>query len=1081
MNLEFENYHSHSCISNFTALPDSPVKYSEYAKTYKERGMHCLFAVEHGNRGDMFECFSLTEKYESEGYELKTIVGTEAYFVPDRTKKDKTNAHLILIAKDQEGTYQLNEILSESYETGKYVRNRIDFDLLQKLDPNRFVCTSACVAGPVGKFGTESEQITKQIADIFGRNFYLEVQAHPQKEQVIHNQKVLYLYHKYGWPLIFATDSHYIRREDKILRDEILRSKGMHYEDEGFDLFLPTAEEAYEMLMAQGVLSEPQIIEAFQNTLMFREFSGVRFDHYKKIPNIFPKKSQTDRDKMYWQLVHDKYEELYGDTEPELKKKELEDIEKNELLPVIDTHTTDYFLDLKAIIDKGSQYGGVITHTGRGSGVSFASNHLLGFTSVNRLRCEVTLFPERFISRDRLEAGSMPDFDLNVAEQEPFQRAGREIFGEYSFLPMIKYDTLKSLAAFRILAKARDLEPSLTNAVAKQLSAYDNDVKNAEDDEKDLIDIEDYVSPEYLPLVKESEDYRGIIIQGAPHPCAHLMVQGDIRRLFGTIVHEPSNGKKEPIRCANVTGVMADSLGYCKMDILIVSCIKLAEEAYKEANVPMPSVQELVRLTQDDKETWDIYAKGLTMGVNQVEQPKSVLKVKEYKPKSISELSAFVAAIRPGFKSMVKRFLAREDFSYGIPILDDTLRTKEMNASWLIYQEHIMSIGNVAGISPTDGYKLIKAISKKKKAVIESNKAQFIKGLEAKDMDEESALQVWQIVEDSASYMFNASHSYCVAGDSLYAAYIKAHYPLQFYRTLMEMYAEKGKKDKISAARTEAFKGFGIEFKMPRFREDNRTYQIDFEHNTITDTLNSAKNMNKTVASKLLNYSHSDYKYFVDLIYALWKDEKIDKTSIEILIKSHYFEEYGGTGMLYHLWKEVYEGVYKLNEKLKSFDERVTALHKIEDKSDPTEELPMFYLVEFEIETYGTPITLYNTPETLYVVTQVEDAYKKVVQLFNLKTGTSGEMRIKKDLFEKRTLKVGDIIRVKAYDKRPDYTYIAGQRKQIPGSQVLWLQDWIVVHDRADAVIPDIAMAEKPQALPKKEEIKNGEQISFLC
>ena len=1060
--IEFENYHSHSCISNGSSLADSPVLYDQYAKVYKERGMHCLFAVEHGNRGDVFRCYSLTEQYaeQSEPYKLTTLAGAEAYFVNDRKAKDRTNAHLILIAKDQEGYYELNEILSESYETGKYHKNRIDWELLERLDPSHFVCTTACVAGPVGKM---DESAVCRLASIFGKNFYLEVQAHLQADQIEHNKKVLYLYHKYGYPLIFATDSHYIDSKDKILRDQILLSSHITYEDEGsFDLFLPTAEEAYELMKTQGVLSEAQIREAFDNTLQFRDYPGVTFTHEKKIPNIYPKLSQEQRDKMYWTMCHEKYEELYGDTPDEQKLAEYEDLENNELHPVIETHTTDYFLDVKATIDKGIKYGGILTHTGRGSGVSFASNHLLGFTSINRLRCPVTLYPERFISAERLKAGSIPDLDLNIVAQEPFQRAGREIFGEFSFLPMIKYDTNKAGAAFKMLARANDIPFETANLVSKQLKRYDTELAYADEDEKDMIQLEDYVEPRFLDLVKESEAYRGIIMRFGVHPCAHLMVQGDIRRLFGTIIIDSEHSKKDPVRCAYITGDMADKFGFVKQDLLIVECVKLAEMAYEAAGIEMPTVDKLIEITKNDKPTWDIYAKGLTLGVNQVEKQKTSDRVKQFKPKSVSEISAFIAAIRPGFKTMLNSFVAREPFTYNIPILDNILQTKDMPSSWLLYQEHIMTIAKVAGLTPAEAYVLIKAISKKKKKVIEEKKEKFINGLtevlcsqthDSVEKNKDISMQVWQIVEDSASYMFNASHSFSVACDSLYAAYVKAHYPIEFYKTLITLYADKGKKDKIAEARTEALKGFGIRFVPPRFRQDNRTFSINKEENTISDVLVSAKSMGKQAASDLLRYKDYDGKYFVDLAYDISKNTSISKTMMEILIKMDYFQEFGSAGKLMGLWQELREGKNKLNDKLieKTFNARLEVLHEMEDKM-PESELPMGFRIRFEIETFGTPISTFPDARGMYAVTSIDDKYGIKLGLYNLRTGTAGIVKVKKPIFTAHPLYVGDVLHLDLWLPQPAYTYKDGKRQKIEGSKELWIEQYTVLTDPVSGV-----------------------------
>jgi len=409
--IEFEPYHVHSCYSNCLTQPDSTMFIKDYAKVYKERGHKILCMSEHGNRTNVWEEFDLCEAYKNDKvnpYEMTPLAAAECYFVPDRIaevdgKKDGRNFHLILIAKNMEGFYELNEALSEANLTGFYGKARVDFDILGRVNYKNFLCTTACVSGIVKD--ENFEQLACQLHEIFRENFYLEVQHHPQKIQVETNFKIMRLYNKYRWPLIYGTDSHYINKEDKILRTELMLSKGITYGDEdSFDLYLPTAEEAYQLLLDQGVMVKARIEEAMENTLILREFEGLHFTKEKKIPNSYPELTQKQRNYKYKKTCCDEYIRKAGMP----SKEEAKEIHE-EMDAVADTNTSDYFLIAKRVVDRGRELGGVLTTTGRGSGSSFATNFSLGFTSVNRLHCPVKLYPARFISKERMASGILPD------------------------------------------------------------------------------------------------------------------------------------------------------------------------------------------------------------------------------------------------------------------------------------------------------------------------------------------------------------------------------------------------------------------------------------------------------------------------------------------------------------------------------------------------------------------------------------------------------------------------------------------------------------------------------------------------
>jgi len=511
--LEYEPYHVHTSYSNCLTQPDSTMSIEDYAKVYRERGHRVLCISEHGNRSNVWQQFELAKKYSDENFKMTPLAAAETYFVPDRTIKEHRGFHLILVAKNMEGLYQLNEILSEANLSGFYYHARIDFDLLRRIDYKNFLCTSACVAGPT------DETMLTELYNIFRENFYLEVQGHPQEVQVERNKWMLELSKKHRWPLIYGTDSHYVYEEEKDLRRELLLASKITYgnEDE-FLLFLPTAEIALKMLKDQGVLNMAQIEEAMENTLILREFEGIHFTNEKKIPNPYPDVPLDRRNYLYKKTVCDEYIRKAGMP----NKEEAAEIHA-EMDTMTSTGTADYPLIMKRIIDKGIEYGGVLTKTGRGSGASFVSNYAMGFSSINRLKAPVKMYPERFISADRL-ANGLPDLDCNMANVEAFEKAGKEILGEYGCLPMIAYGTAKTLSAFKLLARARDLDFETANEVAKQIQNYELDVKHAKEnnaddpdyDVDDYVKIESYVEDKYLELIEASKKYKGIVTNLSP-------------------------------------------------------------------------------------------------------------------------------------------------------------------------------------------------------------------------------------------------------------------------------------------------------------------------------------------------------------------------------------------------------------------------------------------------------------------------------------------------------------------------------------------------------------------------------------
>lgn len=404
--LEYENIHSHSMYSNiYTA--DSIITKADIAKRAVELGHKTLSLVEHGYFSSIFDTYPVAKENN-----LKLILGSEFYFVKDRHKKDNTNAHLLVMARNKEGQKGIMRIVSESNKTGFYYRPRIDEELLFSLDPESVIVTTACLASPLRKYGIDyAEEFIKKAKAHFRDNFFLEVQPHTMTEQVEFNQLLSIFRKKYNVPFILGIDSHYIYPEDAKNRDLFLRGKNIIYEEEqGMIIDFPNTEDIIRRFKKQNVLTDEEIKEAFDNTLQAREFEAVEINDDIKMPSLYPKLSHEEKGDKLKAIVSEAWKEDRKHIPKDRWTEYLEAI-RMEMKIITDTNMEDYFLLNHKIIDKAvNEYGGVLTRTGRGSGPSFYINKLLGFTEIDRLEAPIQLYPTRFMSYSRImETRSLPD------------------------------------------------------------------------------------------------------------------------------------------------------------------------------------------------------------------------------------------------------------------------------------------------------------------------------------------------------------------------------------------------------------------------------------------------------------------------------------------------------------------------------------------------------------------------------------------------------------------------------------------------------------------------------------------------
>lgn len=1070
-----QNYHTHTSYSNcFTSFKDSHMLYENYAKRAIETGGKILSCVEHGYQGNFLKCLKTANDYG-----LKFVFGAEAYWVEDRHAPDRTNSHIIVLAKNKKGLFQINEMLSTANEDGYYYVPRVDPELLLKLNPDDVMITTACVSF-WGKVRRDEEtpngelELNDGVMVTFGRlaehfkdSMFLEVQAHNTDWQKTVNKLCRKLKREYGVRLIAGCDSHYVYPEQinerKILREESgIRVDMDHEMDPNVFEDYPDESTLRSRFQTQGVLSADDIEEAIASTDLILKFEDITWNTDRKIPSICQHLSQEERNKMYLDKVWSAWDankshlmenaqRLYdwckknGYSEEDITAPDEQryiDAINYETNVITSTGTADYFLLDSSMVELGQKKGGYLTPSGRGSGSSFFTNTLLGLSTIDRLALPVKLYPDRFVTAERLMS-SCPDLDLNVDKQEPFAEAQEELLGKGHSYQMIAYGTQKTKAAFKMYARTTGMDAQLANEIAKQLDRYERELQFAEEDEKDDILLEDFVAEEYLPYVSASEPFRSIVVSKSPAPCGFLIYNGDIRSEIG-IMKIHSKTKNKDIFVTVIDGVTAESFGYVKNDILVVKVCAINRAAMQYAGIPLMSSSDLIAETLDDPETWDILAKGYTQGVNQCQREKATLKLMQYKPRDLRDLSAFVAAIRPGFRSQLGLFLSRDRFSYDVPSFDMILHNDSSRSSWMLYQENTMTALSMAGFELSRTYPIIKAISKKKTSVIAAAKEEFLVGfakylLADSKITEEAAKNqaeiVWQVIEDSASYSFNASHAVCVSIDALYGAYLKAHYPYAYYQALLDDCSTSGSdgKKKASKIRQEMLIAFGIKCKPCEFRQDNRTFKFHPEDKSAVNALVTVQDVSQVVANELYNMRNNHYDTFVDLLMHMSYLPMFTKKNIDPLIYTGYFKEFGGRHKLLAIVKEFREGSNKYGKNYvdKTKEKRLNWLREFEKNAPDGDFTPQESAI-IEQRYYGEPMSTDPNAAGRYMVVECmlgKTAKSDVrCEMFNMRRGTIGKVIIPRSDFNKNPVDVGTVIEMQDWMRRPIFSYEGGKR-----------------------------------------------------
>ncbi len=934
--MAFVHLHNHTEYS----LLDGATKVAEMAEYAYSLGMEAIAITDHGYMYGVPEfvkaCNNVTKKAvkkwkeecvaaEEEGRELppkprgiKPIIGCEVYFTPDSTlARDRKPElyHMILLAKNDTGYHNLLEIVSEAAVEGFYYKPRVTVESLEKRHEG-IIATSACLAGIIPRrlelgMVEEAMEWAERFASIFGKDdFYIELQDHGIStddglSQRDLNEMLVDLAAKAGLKTVATNDIHYLRQEDYRTQD-MLMCIGMGKELADEDRMRFKSEEYYlktEEQMRELFKDHP---EACDNTVEIAEKCNVELSHEMIFPRLPVPDGETN-ESMLRKNVMAGLVKRYG----EPLSQEVIDRFEYEYEIICSKGFAAYFLIVQEFI-QWAKDNGIGVGPGRGSAAGSIVSYALNITTFDPL--ENGLLFERFLSPEREE---MPDIDTDFDDERRLEvvQHVKEVYGEDHIANVITFNKLKARQAMQDAARVLGYPQGKALEINKLFRSPFANIAGTMGQSKKQSDNDDYYSPDFVTLYNSDEDARRIIdaareLEGSirgegVHACAVVICRDSIAE------HVPSKlDTKGGTIISQYDGVNIADLGLLKMDFLGLRTLTVISDALANIERNHGVRIDLDSIDFTDPAIYDLFARGDTKGVFQIESAGLTSLLQRMKPDRYSDIIAAIALYRPGplEAGMVDDFVDRKQGVKQIKYYDNRLKDiLEETYGTIVYQEQVMQISvRMSGFSAGESDKVRKAVAKKKIDLMtktitkwsdgqeETMKDHWINGAERNGYDRVVAQKIWDDVEKFASYAFNKSHSAAYAILTMQTAWLKAHYPLEYMAAVLTSYMGKS-PDKLRAYIAD-LTSQGVRVLPPDVNSSMRDFTAVGD--AIRFGLAGIKGMGLSAADEIIaeRETNGDFSSLQDFVNRV-STKTCNKKGVEVLIKSGAFDSTGYTRM----------------------------------------------------------------------------------------------------------------------------------------------------------------------------------------
>ena len=779
----FCHLHVHSQYS----ILDGAASIQELLKKAVDDGMRAVALTDHGNM------FGIKEFHaESTRRGIKPILGCEAYIArrSRHSKEDKnldSSSHIVLLAKNQTGYRNLITMVSLGWTEGFYYKPRIDRDLLKEYHEG-IICLSACLGGEIPQAimhqsVDDAEKIVLEYKEIFGEDFYLELQRHQTNDpgmdklvfddQVFVNRSLLELGKKHGIKCVATNDVHFVNREDAEAHDHLICL------NTGRDLDDPTRlrytrQEWFKTVeeMKEVFADLPEVLE---NTLEVAEKVETYELNSKPVMPHFPlPEGFQNEDEYLRHLTFEGAGRRYAEISTELKERigfELETIQRMGF--------PGYFLIVQDFINAAREMG-VSVGPGRGSAAGSAVAYCLGITEIDPIRYDL-LF-ERFLNPDRI---SMPDIDID------FDEDGRDqvlhwVANKYGYdrvAHIITFGTMAAKMAIRDVARIQKLPLPEADRLAKMVPERPGTtLEKAYKEVPELRSERNSPNPLISNTLRIAERLEGSIRQTGLHACGVIIGRNKLTD------HLPvCTSKDSDLLVTQYDGYQVEDVGMLKMDFLGLKTLSIIKDAVINIRESRGTEIDIEKLPMDDRATFELYSRGDTTGLFQFESPGMKKYLRELLPNRFEDLIAMNALYRPGpmeyIPSFINRKHGRDKIEYDLPEMEEILKD---TYGITVYQEQVMLLSRrLAGFTRGEADSLRKAMGKKIKKMMDELRVKFEEGCLKNGISAKKIGKIWTDWEAFAQYAFNKSHSTCYAYVSYQTAYLKANYPAEFMAAVL--------------------------------------------------------------------------------------------------------------------------------------------------------------------------------------------------------------------------------------------------------------------------------------------------------
>lgn len=757
--------HNHSEFS----LLDGYGHPEEYLKRAAEIGSPAFAITEHGNEYSWVYFDKLKAQYPN----IKMIYGVELYEAFDMLKNDPDNKyfHLIALAKNEKGRIALNELVTKGEFEGFYYHGRVDLNAMKPYADN-LIITSACLASKLSreKDYNRCVEYVNEYKSIFPY-FYLEMQSHDVPEQCEYNQKILKLAKETNTDFIITCDSHVATEDDLFYQEYLVKiAHDTETASEIYkDCYMQSVDEIHNIMDKQ--IGKENVSIALANTVKIADIIDIVNMPFQKpqLPTYpTPKEYNNDHEYLTY-LCNRGYKRLGLNELPDDEQKIYKDRLEYELSVIEQMGFNGYFLIVWDFIEYARSHNIAVGY-GRGSGAGSIVDWLLNISTINPI--EHNLIFERFLNPERV---SMPDIDTDFNKKEEVLAYLMDKYGSDSVCQIINFSYITPVVAIRDVGKVLGIPYKITDKLSKKI-VYSNFQENLDNDPSILEEYSDY--PQLF-------DIAGHISGRVKTVSMHA---GGVGIVDTKITDYMAMRKgKDDARVIEVDKRVVEEIGIIKFDLLGVTTLNIVQEVIQSLNLNPDFFSASNPDFMNDKATYELLASGRTDGVFQVESQGMKDILIRLKPTNIDDISAVLALYRPDSMSMVNQFIHNkahpEDITYIHPDMQPILKN---SYGCLIYQEEVMEITRVFGGRTYGGADLFrKAIGKKNIEMVKKESAKLKNEIINNGYDEDLAEKISNELAEMGGYSFNSAHSIAYAMLTYQTAYLKAHYPVEFFCALL--------------------------------------------------------------------------------------------------------------------------------------------------------------------------------------------------------------------------------------------------------------------------------------------------------